>query len=261
MPQGQGGPGAHRRVSALSRLLPGYVNCVHIQETALQGAVAQLSHQDLASLDLRGSFAEVARVLRDLCGADGAGILVVDDTHVLRYLASTDSSAQLLEAVQESTGRGPCVHSLVTDEAVVVPDILEDRRWPDIGQVLAANGVRAIIGVPIRVGGVPVGSVNVYCAQPRQWDETDARALTTIEALAGRLLSGALFAERQEAVIAQLQRALEARVMVERAVGVLMAVEDVDAAAAFERIRRAARSSRRPVRDVSADVVEWKKLP
>lgn len=197
----------------------------------------------------------------ELFGADGAGMLLIDDAHVLRYVASTDSGAQLLEAVQESTGHGPCVESLVEDRLVAVADILDDDRWPDIGALLASNGVRSVLGVPVHVSGVPVGSLNVYSAIPRTWGSSALKALTTIEAFVDRVLTAGVFSQRQEELIGQLQHALETRVSVERAVGVVMALDSVDAPAAFERIRRAARSARRSVHEVAAEVVQHHKVP
>lgn len=233
---------------------------MHVEEDALQRTVGQLAQRHLSALDLRSACEVVVGAMPGLFHADGSGILVVDDTHVLRYVASTDSGAQLLEAIQESTGRGPCVESLVEDHPVAVTDMLVDERWPDLGSLLASNGVRAVLGVPVRIGGVPVGSLNVYAAEPRVWDQSDQSALSMIESVVERLLTGAVFSERQEELIGQLQRALEARVTIERAVGIVMAIEDADATEAFERIRRVARSARRSVRDVSADVIEWRKL-
>ncbi|HTX62562.1 MAG TPA: GAF and ANTAR domain-containing protein [Acidimicrobiales bacterium] len=245
---------------ALSNLRPGYVNRVHVEDGAVQNTLGQFAQRNLARLDLRAACEVVVGALPGLFGADGSGILLVDDTHVLRYVASTDAGAQLLEAVQESSGRGPCVEALVEDRAVTVSDVLEDERWPDLGRQLAPNGVRAVLGVPIRVGGVPVGSLNVYTGDRRAWNERDLSALSTMEVFIERLLTSAVFSERQEKLIEQLQRALEARVTVERAVGIIMAVEDVDAADAFERIRRTARTARRSVRDVASEVIERRAL-
>lgn len=234
---------------------------MHVEEDALQRAVGRLAQRRLPALDLRAACEVVVDTMPGLFDAEGAGILLVDDTHVLRYVASTDTGAQLLEAVQESTGRGPCVEALVEDRPVAVVDLLEDDRWPDLGTLLASNGVRAVLGVPIHFGGVAVGSLNVYSAEWRIWDQSDHTALSTIETLVERLLTTAVFSERQEELIEQLQRALEVRVVVERAVGVVMALEETDATEAFERIRRSARSARRSVRDVAKDVIQWRKLP
>lgn len=234
---------------------------MHIDDTVLQQVMERLAAEELEARDVQSAFSEIVAALPPLFGAAGAGILLVDESQVLRHAGSTDAGAQLLEAVQESTGRGPCVQALVDDVTVTVPDVVSDERWPELGPLLEPNGVRAVIGVPVRVGGVPVGSVNVYSREPHAWDDSDRAALAAIEAVIERLLTAAVLAGRQEELIGQLQRALEARVLVERAVGVVMAVGDLDAAEAFERLRRSARSTRRPVRDVAGDVLASRKLP
>lgn len=234
---------------------------MHVDETMVQHVVDRLEGQGLDGMDLRRAFEEVVAVLPPLVGADGAGILIADEAQVLRHACSTDGGGQILESVQASTGRGPCVDSLVDNASVAVSDILADERWPELGPLLAPHGVRAVIGVPIRVGGVSLGSVNVYNSSPCEWDESDQAALSAIEGVVERLLTSALLAERQDELIGQLRQALEVRVMVERAVGVLMVVEDLDPAAAFERLRRAARSARRPVRAVAREVIAARTLP
>lgn len=234
---------------------------MHIEDVALERVIGQLTRVELRGLGINTALLEVMQAMPALFSVDGAGLLVTDENQVLRYVASTDGSAQLLEAVQESTGKGPCVQALVDDGMVAVADLLNDERWPDLGALLVPNGVRAVLGTPVRVAGVPVGSLNVYKRDAHVWDESDRAAVEAFEKLVERLLTSALVFERSEAVVGQLQHALESRVAIERAVGVLMAVDGVDAAGAFEHIRRAARSTRRSVRDIAHDVVESKKLP
>lgn len=239
----------------------GYDHSMHINDEAVEGVMAELAQRDLATLGIAEAVSVVTAALPDLFGVDGAGILLVDDAQVLRYVASTNPAARLLESVQEATGRGPCIQSLVENEAVTVVDIAEDDRWADLGEQLAPSGVRAVLGVPLRVGGASVGSLNVYRSRPYHWDDTDRRAIAAFGILVDRLLGAVLVADQHEALVDQLQRALESRVAIERAVGVVMVVSDVDGPGAFELIRRAARSSRRTVQEVSAEVVITKKLP
>lgn len=211
-------------------------------------------------MDVRQALHEVVHTVPALFGADGAGLLLLDDSQVLRNAGSTDAGAQLLEAVQEAVGNGPCVESLVDDTVVSVSDILSDDRWPELRPLLEPNGVRSVLGVPVRVGGIAVGSLNVYCSVPHTWDDSDRSALAAVGRVTERLLVAAVLADRHDTLIGQLQHALEARVRVERAVGVLMAVEEIDAAEAFERIRRSARARRIPVSEVAGDVLQARKL-
>ncbi len=234
---------------------------MHIQTDVLERVLGQLAQRELERLGLLPSLTEITAAMPSLFDVDGAGVLLVDESHVLRYCAATDQSAHFLEAVQESTGRGPCVESLVEDVVVETDDILVDERWPDLARGLVENGVRAIMGAPIRLAGAPIGSINIYKREPHRWDASDRSALGSFDRIIEHLLSSAIAAERSEALTDQLNQALHARVAIERAVGVVMALEDLNATDAFERIRRAARSARKPIREIAADVVRFKKSP
>ena len=74
------------------------------------------------------------------------------------------------------------------------------------------------------------------------------------------MLGAAVTAHASGRLAQQLQAALEHRSLIERAKGILMANDDIDSATAFERLRSAARSSRRPLTDVVRDVTTGKPL-
>ena len=92
-----------------------------------------------------------------------------------------------------------------------------DTRWPGLDELPAA-GVRAVLGVPLHADGLPVGSLNVYRDRPHDWSDGEVTALTAYASLIEGLLQTALHARRRE----QLQHALDHRVVIERAVGVIM---------------------------------------
>lgn len=228
---------------------------MHIEQAALERAMGWLASHNLARLSLGAALGEIVAALPALFAVDGAGILLLDEEQVLRYVASTDAGARLLEAVQESSGRGPCVESLIDNDLVQVDDLLADGRWPDLSAELVANGIRSVLGIPLHLTGTAVGSLNVYRAVAHDWDESDRRALGAFERVIERLLAGAILGERREALVTQLEYALAARVEIERAVGIVMATEHLEAPAAFEQIRRVARSRRKAVREIAEEVV------
>jgi GAF domain-containing protein len=234
---------------------------MHIEEAALDRVLGHLSRLDLQPVDLGGSLQEVSAAMPALFGVDGAGILLIDENQVLRYCAATDDASRVLEAAQESTGEGPCVESLVENRVVAVPDLEADGRWPHLVPLVVPNGIRAVLGAPVLLAGGPVGSLNVYRSDAHDWDDSDIAATQAFAGVVSHLISLAMVADGQSAVVAQLQRALKARVIIERAVGVIIATEGVDAPAAFERIRRAARATRTRAADVAARVVTERGLP
>ena len=80
-------------------------------------------------------------------------------------------------------------------------------------------------------------------------------ALDAYAALAGSLLTAALKAREHEQLSEQLQHALTSRVVIERAVGVIMARERINAVAAFNQLRKGARSGQRRVADLAAELL------
>ena len=99
-----------------------------------------------------------------------------------------------------------------------------------------------MLGVPTRLGGGPVGSLNVYGAVAREWDESERDAIRSFNAVVEAQIASAVALRHHGRVVEQLQYALENRVTIERAIGMLMARHDVDAVAAFHRLRGNART-------------------
>ena len=76
----------------------------------------------------------------------------------------------------------------------------------------------------------------------------------------GRLLGLASEARHRGDLVAQLQGALDSRILVEQAKGVLMEREGLSARAAFERLRRQARARSRKVDEVAREVIAGRSL-
>src|SRR5262249_19670886 len=144
----------------------------------------------------------------------------------------------------EEFGTGPCVQAVILDEVVVTDDVTADPRWEVLHDALRDSGVRAVAGVPIHVGGSGVGSLNRSRDRPGDWTAGAVDGLVACGRLIERLLLSAMRADRHERTVEQLEHALAHRVTIDRAVGMLMARERLDAVSAFERLRSLSRSTR-----------------
>jgi GAF domain-containing protein len=225
-----------------------------MQDSSVSSALEGLPRS--APLDgLAAALARVTSTTRHLFAADGAGIMLVDDDDALTYVQSDDEDARRLESAQRETGQGPCVDCLVLDHIVETTDVQDDSRWPTLGPLLQGSGVRAVLGVPIRIGGGAVGSLNVYRSAVGPWDDSEVVAIRSFAGVVEDLVGSALLARSQEALAEQLQHALDHRKIIERAIGFVMARDSLDAVAAFDRLRRVARDERRKVVDVAAELL------
>jgi GAF domain-containing protein len=226
-----------------------------IHPDELKATISDLDVDLLAEGDVESSLREVVSAALVLFSAAGAGLMLVDDSEALHYVAATDARAAALEAAQEESGEGPCVDSLINDVLVQCDDLSNDERWPTVRETIHPLGVRAILGVPVRIGGSAVGSFNTYHDHAHTWDDTEIVAVTAFGKVIEQLLAQALLAAKRNDIVEQLEYALRNRVDIERAVGVMMARDGLNPVKAFDTLRRRARDERKKVADLAREIL------
>jgi GAF domain-containing protein len=192
---------------------------------------------------------------------DGAGIMLLSEDGVLRYLAASDEPGRMLESLQEQFGEGPCVDAFLEDGPVLAGDMGADQRWPSVGPLAARHGVHAVLGVPVDLREGPVGTLNVYAARPHEWAKSDVLGIQAYSRVIASLLRSAVQAHLKGRAATQLQHALDHRSLIEQAKGILMERRGLDQQAAFDLLRSQARSTRRRLDDLARQVVQGTSLP
>ncbi|HEY5984780.1 MAG TPA: GAF and ANTAR domain-containing protein [Streptosporangiaceae bacterium] len=226
---------------------------MHIDEEALQSSLQRL-RQTAFDADVVGVMKRAVNAVHRVFGCNGAGIMFITESGHLSYVAASDEAGRQLEQAQASIGQGPCYESYVYAREVVSNDLHTDKRWPDLPARLPPE-VRAVVGVPVLLGGSPVGTLNVYRDTPSVWDDSDVHALRAYSDLIAEVIGSALAAHEHTVLADQLQYALDYRVVIERAVGYLMATHGLDAIAAFNVLRKRARDAQDRVADVAAEIL------
>jgi PAS domain S-box-containing protein len=204
---------------------------------------------------LSATLQEVAESAVAVLGTDSAGLMLADPQGRLGWVTATDEPGRAFEQAQQDLQEGPCVAAMAGNVLVATPDVRGDQQWLRLASVAAAHSVRAVLAAPVTIDGRAVGTCNAISHTPRQWSATDVRAMRAFASVLARLLAQAGEARQQAEMVAQLRQALDSRVAIEQAKGVLMARLRVDEQAAFERLRQIARSSSRRVVDVAREVV------
>lgn len=189
--------------------------------------------------------------------AADAGILLPSASGHLEVVASTSERSQLVSLLQLRVDEGPCVDAYETGTIVSVDDIAATAgRWPSFATGAASVGYHAMYAIPMRFHDDVIGSLNLFSDRRGPLPETDltiARALTdiaTISIIQERALRDANIAQEQ------LQRALDSRVVIEQAKGVLSHREQVDMDEAFRLLRSRARNSGRLLSVVAQEVID-----
>src|SRR5829696_4944500 len=231
-----------------------------IDPAALARNISRLAGLD-AERDLGQAMQQITSAARELLRVDGAGLMLADERGELRWATASDQPTQIIEEGQERLGQGPCVNAFAEHAPMAMRDAAKEPHWGKITDVVTGQQMRAGLSAPIQLEGGPIGSLDLYSAAPRDWDQAEISAAQVYAALAATLLSQAAAAQVKGRLADQLQVAFEHRTRIERAKGMLRVQEGIDDAAAFERLRSVARSSRRPLIDVVDEVLAGQRLP
>ena len=233
---------------------------MQIDPAALAASIGELHDLDLER-GLAITLQQVVTAARTLFGADGAGLMLADADGELRWASATDQPSQLVEENQERLGTGPCRAAFSQRTAITVRSAGTEADPDGSRSVLRSAGFQAAISVPVELHGGPIGSLDLYSARPRDWDDSEISALQAYAGIVANLLGSAAAANLKGRLAEQLQAALVHGAVIEQAKGVLMKRERLDAATAYERLRTAARSSNRKVADVTRDLLADVPLP
>lgn len=218
-------------------------------------AVSRFTHGLLTPHDSLSVLEDLTETATSVLGLAGSGVLLaVDD--VLTFATAFPEPVAALEQVQERDQRGPGIDACRSGHVVTVPDLaLAGEQWSGYAAEAARRGLLAVAGIPLRLGGVRVGALSMYAATPREWLEEDVAAATALADVATGCLISASRLREKEQLAAQLQSALDSRVVIEQAKGIVAATEGTTIPEAFELLRRYSRDHNLSLRAVAGDVV------
>ncbi len=194
----------------------------------------------------------------ELLATDAAGVMLADSRRILQVVASSQEDVEVMDLLQLRSDQGPCLECFRTGEPVDVPDLTDTAgRWPVFVAAVADQRLyRAMHAVPLRLRGEVIGAMSLYLHQRGALPDADleiGRALADIATI-GILQERAV--RRGKVLTGQLQTALNDRVIIEQAKGVLANGGGLSMNAAFYRLLRYARRHRTLLSEVARKVVE-----
>lgn len=218
-------------------------------------ALHELGDLRYAAGNLDEALRRIVNATHELFAVDGAGLMLIDPDQLLRNVADSDERVGHLEELQIEHGEGPCIDAFDDKELVHAADLGAEKRWPSFSPAAVDRGLRAVLASPIPYSEQAVGVVAVFAAEPHPWTEAEREAIVAFTELVALLILNAMEATERGRLAAELQVALDSRVVIEQAKGVLVGRHGLTTRQAFERLRRQARDQRRPLTEVARGVV------
>ncbi len=120
-----------------------------------------------------------------------AGVTLISDGNAPQYIAASDDSAMLFERLQTELRDGPCMWAYEHGEAVSVPDLATDARFPLFTQSAVAGGLGAVFTFPLRDGTGRLGALDLYRSTPGELASHDMAAAQTLADVAAAYLLNA----------------------------------------------------------------------
>src|SRR5215211_6522113 len=218
-------------------------------------ALRNLDDLRYAAGNLDEALRRIVDATHQLFAVDGAGLMLIDPDQLLRNVAVSDQRVDHLEELQIQHGEGPCVDAFEEKELVHADDLAAEDRWPKFCPAAVERGLRAVLASPIPYNQHAIGVVVVFSAKVHPWSPEGELALVAFTDLAALTIANTMQSEQRGELAAQLQRALDTRVVIEQAKGALVAQEGLSEREAFERLRRQARAERRRVVEVANEIM------
>lgn len=225
------------------------------KERLLAHTFVELADTLVGEFDIVDFLHTLADRCSELFGASEAGVMLGDQQGHLRVLASSTERARLLELFELQNMEGPCLDSYHTGKAVSSLDLQQDiARWPLFTPEALGAGFQAVFSLPLRFRLEVIGALNLFRTEPGDLDAEDLSAaqamadIATISILQERVLAEA------KVLAEQLQRALDSRVVIEQAKGMLAERAQVDLDDAFNLLRTYARNNNRRLHEVATAV-------
>ena len=223
----------------------------------LTNVLSEFAHTLASRFEVSEVLYRLAEHVIEILGVAGCGVSVVDDEGKLRPVTAINELTRVLEGTEEEHQQGPCVDAFREGNVVVVPRLAQEAsRWPEWSEQAEKLGVRAALGVPLCVHDQSLGALNLYSLEERDWSEAEIRVAKVLCDMAASYVVNASELNEARRLAEQLREALESRIIIEQAKGVLAAEQRISVEEAFMVLRDHSRSHGASLRSVAQAVVQ-----
>lgn len=227
------------------------------REQRLAATFVELADSLVANFDVVDLMVLLTERCVELLESSAAGLLLVDANGNLNLMAATSEAAETVEVLQVQNDEGPCHDCFHSGVAVSTSDLAEDLDlWPAFAPMAVRVGFRAAHAFPLRLRGQVLGAMNLFGAEPIALSRADAAAAQALADVATISLLQSRAIHDSHVVTEQLQDALNSRIAIEQAKGIIAERLMCDMDEAFARLRRFARTGGVRLGEVSQEVID-----
>lgn len=226
------------------------------EDDDLEEGLTALSHLATGRMRLEDTLLRVAQFAnKAIPGASGVGLMLIEEGRADTIVA-TEPFVTEIDAVQYKLKQGPCISSVAGEQPVISGSIATDERWPQFGPQSAGFGIQSSLSIPLITSDGVVGSLNVYAHEKDVFDDRAALLGSYFGVPAAIAVQNAQILAESKRLAAHLRTSLNNRIIVERAIGVLMTRSGDSADVAMAKIRTISNTEHQKLDVVARKIVD-----
>jgi transcriptional regulator with GAF, ATPase, and Fis domain len=227
------------------------------KEQRLVRTFVELADALVTDFDLLDFLHLLAERSVDLLPAQQAALTLTDQRGNLRVLASTSEETRMLELFELQCAQGPGLDSVHSGEQVVNLDLDESReRWPLFSAEASARGFSTMYALPLRLRGTVIGAISLFSADHQNVSEDDIAVGQALADVATIGLLAQFTSEEDQLIAENLQVAINTRIVIEQAKGVLSERLKTDMDQGLLLLRGYARNHSTKLSAIAASVID-----
>ena len=212
-------------------------------DVLLARTMVELADTLVADFDVVDLLTLLTTRCREVLEVDEAGLLIAGAGGELRTMASSSDRVRLLDLFQLQAEEGPCLDCFRTGERIVNRDMsAPSGQWPRFAAEARAAGFTTVHAFPMRLRGTVLGALNLFTRQPATLGPDDILAAQALADIATIAILQTRAAEEALSLTEQLTNALNSRIVIEQAKGVVAERRNLSITDAFELLRQHARA-------------------
>jgi GAF domain-containing protein len=225
------------------------------RETQINNAFVAVADTLTSEFDVVDLLHTLVEQCTEILDTTAGGLMLVDSEGQLQLMTSTSEAADLVEVMQIAASDGPCIECFTTGAAVSVPDIESTNgKWPAFQKAALESGFRSAHATPLKLRGRVIGTMNLFGTKPAPLSDRDAAVAQALSDVATIGILQERLVREGNIVAEQLHAALDSRIVIEQAKGMVAHSLSVDMDQAFGVLRAHARNNNLTIRFVAEEV-------
>jgi GAF domain-containing protein len=218
--------------------------------------LVELADTLVADFDVVELLTRLADRCVDVLDVAAAGLMLAGPDGDLRVMASSSEAMRLLELFELQSEEGPCLDCYRSGQAVINEDLATvNSRWPRFAAEALAAGFHSVNALPMRLRGTVIGALNLFHVEAGEMQSADVEAAQALADVATIAILQHRATLEAQVVNQQLQNALNSRIVIEQAKGMVAERESLSMEQAFSALRNHARNHNLRLVDVAEAVI------